>query len=122
MRMSIQLDQKLIDRAKTREHDKLSQAERVAANLFWRYRTKEGAAVPISVIAKVFGVSKNTLYYRCLKGYAKSYPKTHVNTAVETNEMIDKLGFQQAWDTYVTEDQAKAIDAAMRAYVRAKRR
>jgi len=120
--MSIQLDQKLIDRAKTREHDKLSQAERVAANLFWRYRTKEGAAVPISVIAKVFGVSKNTLYYRCLKGYAKSYPKTHANTAVETNEMIEKLGFQQAWNTYVTEDQAKAIDAAMRAYVRAKRR
>ena len=113
--MTVQLDQGLIERAMIRGHpDKLSASERIAANLFWRRK------VPIAVISRVFGISKNTLYYRCLMGEARSYPKSEVNTAAETNAIVERLGVEEAWRLNVTDSQVTNINAAVRAYLQAR--
>ena len=67
--MTPQLDQALLAQAQRipRRRDGLAFEERMALNLFWR---KE---VRVSVLAKVFQCSKNTIYANCLTGDAPSY-------------------------------------------------
>jgi hypothetical protein len=81
----------------------MSEAERIAVNLFWR----DGARA--SVLAKAFGYSKNTIYYWCLTGDAESYP---LNRAAEINDIIERMGEKKAWAKYVTMAMVEKVDAA----------
>lgn len=109
--MTIELDETLIYKTKRKpRQDGLTDSEVIAVNLFWRKHVK------VPILAKVFQVSKNTLYYRCLTGTANSYPNSiYSNKAADTNALIDKMGFQKAWDRYVTDDMVRAVNAEMAA-------
>jgi hypothetical protein len=87
--------------------DGLTPRERIAINLFWR----RGVKVP--VLARVFGVSKNTIYYKCLTGMADSYPNGASNLAEETNELIESMGEAKAYEKYVTPKMIRAVNADM---------
>jgi hypothetical protein len=110
----------LIYRTKRRTRpDGLSPEERVAINIFWR----DGVRVPI--LAKIFGVSKNTIYYKALTGEADSYPNSsRSNSAAETNALIEHLGVEEARTRFITASmQAKVekelvLEAARRARAR----
>jgi hypothetical protein len=95
--MTAILDQTLIFRAKRRTRDGgLTDVERIAINLFKR----RGVKVP--VLAKVFKVSKNTIYYKSITGEADSYPNSRFsNSAADTNALIESVGEEQAWSQYV---------------------
>jgi hypothetical protein len=99
----------LIYRTKRRARDDgLTPEERVAINVFWR----EGVRIPI--LAKVFKVSKNTIYYKALTGEADSYPNSNrSNSAKETNELIESLGLEEARAQFVTEKMQLAVEAEM---------
>ena len=78
--------------------------------LFWRKHIK------VPIFAKLFRVSKNTIYYRALTGKADSYPNSlYSNKAKDTNALIDRLGFQVAWNRYVTDEMVDAVEAEMAA-------
>lgn len=108
--MGVALDENLISlsRRKPRE-DALTHDECIAVNLFWRKHVR------VPILAKVFKASKNTLYYRALTGTADSYPTSiYANQAQETNDLIDRIGEEEAWKRYVTDDMVEAVNAAMR--------
>lgn len=99
----------LLYRTKRRARkDGLTPDERVAINVFWR----EGVRVP--VLAKVFKVSKNTIYYKALTGEADSYPNSNrSNSAKETNELIESLGLEKAREQFITDKMQHAVEAEM---------
>lgn len=107
--MSVELDETLIYRTRRKvRDDELSPDERVAINLFWR----QGVRVP--VLARVFGISKNTIYYKALTGYADSYPNTRKrNPAAETNAIIEKLGEEEAFRRFVKPEWTEAVNKEM---------
>lgn len=108
--MSVTLDETLINlsRRKPRE-DALTADALMAVNLFWRKHVR------VPILARVFHASKNTLYYRALTGTADSYPNSlYSNQAREINETIDRMGEDEAWRRYVTDDMVAAVNAAMR--------
>ena len=99
----------LLYRTKRRARDDgLTPDERVAINIFWR----EGVRIPI--LAKVFKVSKNTIYYKALTGEANSYPNSNrSNSARETNELIESLGLEKAREQFITDRMQRAVEAEM---------
>jgi hypothetical protein len=107
--MSVALDHSLIFQTKRRARKGgLSDAERMAIRWFW----SEGVRVPI--IAKVFGVSKNTVYYKAITGDADSYPTTnHSNSAAEAKALFDRLGKEAVEAQFVTDDMKRKINAEM---------
>lgn len=109
--MTRELDETLIYKTKRKpREDGLTDDECIALNLFWRKHVK------VPILAKVFKVSKNTIYYRALTGNADSYPTSmYSNKARDTNALIDRMGFKQAWDKYVTDDLVRAVEAEMEA-------
>ena len=111
--MTIELDETLLYKTKRKSReDGLTDDECIAINLFWRKHVK------VIILAKVFRVSKNTCYYRCITGNANSYPTSmYSNKAHDTNALIDRIGFQAAWDKYVTDDMVRAVNAEMAAEV-----
>jgi hypothetical protein len=98
--------QTLIYRTKRRSRDDgLTPEERVAINIFWR----DGVRIPI--LANVFRVSKNTIYYKALTGEADSYPtSSRTNSAKETNDLIEHLGVEEARAQFVTERMQRAVE------------
>jgi hypothetical protein len=109
--MSEQLDQTLLARVGRPPRIRggsspiLSLQERIAANVFWRQ------GVPIPVLMEVFLVSKNTLYANALTG-GGAYPSGR--RAIETNEIVDRLGVKQAQAKYVTPEMIRAVNKANR--------
>jgi hypothetical protein len=104
------LDRNLVARTKRRKsRNAIEPRQLIAMNLFWR----NGVRVPI--IARVFHVSKNTIYYKALTGSADSYPNSpgDEHSARETNAIIDSLGKDEAWTKYVKEEEIKAINEEM---------
>ena len=112
--MTIQLDPSLVFQTKRRTRDDgLTDDECIALNLFWRKRVK------VSTLARVFKVSKNTIYYRALTGTADSYPNSlYTNKAKDVNALIDKMGVDAAWDKFVTDDMVRRVNAEMAEEVR----
>jgi hypothetical protein len=110
MTMPAILDPTLIYRTKRKARpDGLTADQRIAINLLWR----RGVRVPI--IAKVFGVSKNTIYYKALTGDADSYPNSpRSNSAAETNALIDRLGVEEAERQFLPDKIVEAVNAALR--------
>lgn len=108
--MGVMLDENLINLSRRRpREDALTHDQLVAINLFWR------RGVKVTIIAKVFHASKNTLYYRALTGTADSSQSAlYAGQAQEINALVDKLGHEKAWDQYVTDDMVTAIHAALR--------
>ena len=104
--MPVQLDETLIYQTKRRVNENgLTPEERIAINLFWRKKVR------VSVLAKVFSVSKNTIYYKALTGTADSYPNTNrSNSAIEANAVIERLGPEEAWRQFVTDKMVKAVN------------
>lgn len=103
---NVQLDEDLIYRTKRRaREDGLTPEDRIAVNLFWRKKVK------VAVLAKVFGVSRNTIYYKALTGTADSYPNTNrSNSAIEANAVIERLGPDEAWRQFVTDKMIRAVN------------
>lgn len=106
--MNVRLDETLIYRTRRRaREDGLTADERIAINLLWRKKVR------VAILAEVFNVSKNTIYYKALTGTADSYPNSpRSNSAAETNEAIERLGFDEAWKQFVTDDIVKRINEA----------
>jgi hypothetical protein len=100
----------LIYRTKRRtREDGLTPEERIALNVFWR----EGVRVPI--LARIFGCSKNTIYYKALTGDADSYPTSNrSNSAAETNALVDRLGVEEARRRFVTPKMQAALEDELR--------
>ena len=114
--MNVTLDETLIAQARRApRHDGLSLGERIALNLLWRKKVR------VPVLAKVFQCSKNTIYYNCLTGDAASYPSSSGAKAREINEIVDRMGEEQAWDQYVTAAMIRAVNAANKELVERKR-
>ena len=109
--MTVELDETLIYKTKRRSKENgLTDDEVIAINLLWRKHVR------VPILAKVFRVSKNTLYYRCLTGTADSHPNSkYSNKASDTNALIDKMGFQKAWDKYVSDELVLRVNAEMAA-------
>ena len=109
--MTREIDETLIYKTKRKpREDGLTDDECIALNLFWRKHIK------VPILAKVFKVSKNTIYYRALTGSADSYPTSmYSNKAKDTNALIDKMGFQAAWNRYVTDQMVDDVEAEMAA-------
>lgn len=103
---NVQLDEDLIYRTKRRaREDGLTPEERIAINLLWRKKVR------VPVLAKCFGVSKNTIYYKALTGTADSYPNSgRSNSATETNAVIERLGPDEAWRQFVTDKMVRAVN------------
>jgi hypothetical protein len=104
--MKTDLDERLVYFLKRKPRkNSVTPEQCIAINLFWR----RGVKAPI--LARAFGLSKNTIYYRALTGEAESYPTSaHANSAADTNAFIDKLGVQKAWKTYVTQAMIDAVN------------
>ena len=107
--MTVALDPALVFQTKRRtREDGLSDAECIAINLFWRREVR------VPILARVFKVSKNTIYYRCLTGNADSYPNSlYANKARDTNKLIDDMGVEAAWKKFVTDDMVRKVNAEM---------
>jgi hypothetical protein len=84
----------------------LTPEECIAINLFWR------AGYSPTVLAKVFGVSTRTLYYRAISSISPTVYGT--NTARQVNEYIDRIGEKTAWGEYVTDKMTRTVADAMR--------
>ena len=79
----------------------------MAINLLWR----KGVRVPI--LAEVFNVSKNTVYYKALTGTADSYPNSmRSNSAADTNRLIERLGVKEAERRFLTDEIKTAVNVA----------
>lgn len=113
--MTTVLDQSLVFRAKRKvRKGELTPEKAIAINLFWRKR------VSALRLAEVFGVSPNTIYYRCLTGRAKSYrlnTPRGVKSAIEANRVIDAMGMDAAWDRYVTPEMVRAVHGELEAAI-----
>ena len=109
--MTLEIDKTLLYRTKRRgRKDGLTPEERVALNLLWD--NNKGVRVPI--LAKVFKVSKNTVYYKALTGSADSYPNTDAsNSAADTRRLIDELGVEEATRRFVTPEMVQAVNQEM---------
>lgn len=109
--MTDELDIATVFRLKRRRRKEgLSDAERVAINLFRR----EG--VNVRILARVFKVSPNTCYYKAVTGKAPSYPTSmRSNPAGETNAIIEKLGEKRAKKEFITPEMRRAVNAALKA-------
>lgn len=83
----------------------LTLQERIAANVLWR------KGHPIPTLMEVFQVSKNTLYGNCLTG-GGAYVSGQ--RAIETNEIVDRMGAKQAEAKYVTPAMIRAVNQANR--------
>jgi hypothetical protein len=96
---SVSLNETLIYRARRRtREDGLSVEERVAINLFRRRHVR------VPTLAAAFEVSKNTIYYKCLRGTDK---------ADEVNGLISRLGEKQAWNQFVTDEMVNKVNTQM---------
>lgn len=106
--MTPEIDPTLLYRTKRRgRKDGLTPEERIALNLLWD--NDKGVRVPI--LARVFKVSKNTVYYKALTGSADSYPTTDKsNSAAETRALIERLGRDEAYRQFVTPQMVDAIN------------
>ena len=104
--MNVELNMELVRSTKRspRAGGGLSFDERMAVNWFWRQDVKA------TILAKVFRVSKNTIYYSALTGLAQSYP---AKTAVEINEAIDQIGMDEVKRLYVKPWMTKAVNAEL---------
>jgi hypothetical protein len=89
--------------------DTLTEAECIAVNLFWRKK------VNVPLLAKVFKVSKNTLYYRAITGAGGDgyLSPLYSNQANEVNAIVDKMGFAKAWNKYITDEMVTAVNQAL---------
>jgi hypothetical protein len=105
--MAVELDPALIARSR-RKARMLTFSDRVAINLL--YDNKNGVSVPI--LARVFGVSKNTIYYQSLTGKADSYPTTG-KLVKEVEKEIRRLGRPKAREVYLTDEIKTAVNAEM---------
>ena len=114
--MTVALDPGLIFETRRRTPG-ISDAECIAINLFWRKKVR------VPILARVFKVSKNTIYYRALTGMADSYPNSrYSNRAKDTNALIDQIGEKAAWDRYVTDDMIRKVNAEMAEELRRRER
>ena len=108
----IKLDEDLIIQTGSRRRGGsqpfLSQSERIAVNLLWR------KGVHINVLMKVFKIGKNALYGNCITG-GGAY--TSGERGIDTNEIIERLGFDKAWKQNVTDEMVRAVNAANREFV-----
>jgi hypothetical protein len=110
------LDQTLLYQTRRKPRaDGLTPEERIALNVLWRGYPSRSQRVKVPILVKVFGISKNTIYYKALTGGADSYPNTDVyNPAAETNAVIDKMGIEAAYKKFVTPEMVKAINEEMK--------
>ena len=72
------------------------------------------------ILAKVFQSKQEILYIleHSLPGSAAdSYPTSmcRQNKAKDTNALIDRIGFQEAWNRYVTDQMVDDVEAEMAA-------
>lgn len=89
--------------------DGLTPEQRIAINLLRRKKHS------VTFLAKVFGVSKNTIYYKALTGSADSYPNSKFsNSAADTNAVIEHLGVEEAERRFITPDINRRIQAELR--------
>ena len=103
--MTKELNETLLQRIRRKPRE-LTNEECIALNLFWR------KGINVLILAKVFHVSKNTIYYRALTGTADSYPNTaNSNSAADINTLIDRLGVEEAWNRYVSDEMVDAVEA-----------
>jgi hypothetical protein len=104
-----QLDETLLEQVGRRERGgslpMLELNERIAVNLLWR------KGVHVSVLMEVFKIGKNTIYANCLTG-GGAYATGH--RAIEVNEIIDRMGENEAYKKYVTQAMIRAVNAANR--------
>ena len=88
----VELDESLIEQIGRRQRggsvSMLTLPERVTINLLWR------KGVHMTVLMRVFGVSKNTLYGNALTGGANH---ASGDKGVEVNTIIDQIGEKAAW-------------------------
>ena len=112
--MNAQLDETLIIQARrVPRHDALSLSERIALNLLWRKKVR------VPILAKVFQCSKNTIYANCLTGESVSYSSGR--RAKEINDLIDRMGEDQAWAENVTQAMIRAVNTAHKEIIERKR-
>lgn len=110
--MTVALNEDLLRKFRRPRNGGLTNEDCIALNLFWRKK------VDVLILAKVFHLSKNTIYIRAITGPAESYPNpnsAYSNSAAEVNALIDKLGVEKAWNRYVTDDMVEAVEAEMKA-------
>lgn len=105
--MSLTVEDSAVYRATRRQRrkEKLTQQERIALNVFWR----EG--VPVPLLAKVFRIAKNTIYYKALTGQAESYPTAsqYEDSGAQINDWVEEMGVEKARELYVTKKMRTAI-------------
>lgn len=94
-------------RRKKRE-DGLSLAERIALNLFWRH------GVRAAILARVFNVSKNTVYYTVLN-------KRKSVAAKEAHARLEREGEEACWNKYVSDKQISLVNAELDASMKQRR-
>ncbi len=103
--MTVELDQTLVIKAR-RIARRMDFSDCVAANLLHRRKVRA------TVLARVFRVSKNTLYYRALTGTANSYPTLGAWVrAVE--EEIERLGVTEAERVYLNASLVAKVNAEL---------
>ena len=90
--MTVELDETLIFRAK-RAPRWLTREERVAISLLKR----KGVRVP--VLMRVFGCSKNTIYYKRLSSRLTG---EKLDVTAETAALIRDIGVDEAWRQFIT--------------------
>jgi hypothetical protein len=111
----LRYDEKLLAELAVRhDPDLLSLGDKIAINLAWRKK----ARVPI--LAKLYSVSKNTIYYTCLTGGSAGYPHGATNTAAEVNRLIDEIGVEAAFETYLTDEHVRRTNLALKKTLEAK--
>jgi hypothetical protein len=111
--MNVQLNEALILRTRRRvRDDQLTFGERMAMHWFWRRKVK------VPIIAKVFKVGKNTVYYKSLTGEADSYPtSSRSNSVAEVRALFDKMGEAEVRRVYVRDQWVEEVNALLLAEV-----
>lgn len=85
--------------------DGLTPEQRIAINLLRRKKFS------VHFLARAFGVSKNTIYYKSLTGKADSYPNSkYSNAAADTNAVIEYLGVEEAERRFITPEIAELVN------------
>ena len=101
MSQAPELDRKLIAHARRRRRPEgLSFRERVALNLFWRN------GVSAAILAEVFKVSKNTIYYSAI-------PKRRTTAALEVDAYIEEHGEVELWRSEVLPSEIERVNQAL---------
>ena len=78
----------------------------LAMNVLWR------DGMTLAAIARLFGVSRNTLYYKIATGHARSYPKGPANCAAAVNDLVEAVGVDEIRRRFVTPAMVKRRAAA----------